>query len=302
MKNKKLKGIIAVAVVSTIILTILPVKAYAEWVQDADNNWNFTENGSFTIGWKQIDGIWYHFDKNGIMETGWVQGEDSKWYYMNKDGSMKTGWLKDTDGNWYNLGISGAMRTGWMQDTDGKYYFISSLGVMQIGIIKVEGKPYLFDESGAILIGKNIVFRNSLYTTDDNGVIIEGKLPPQIKSFRKDGTLIPDIPLNVVDEKPTTTDTTSDNTQSSSSSSHSSSSSSNSGNSTIYSSAPKIAVSVTTGASVGCISINVISSEFTFFYFCKKMSRYKTNYVSFATAPFLQYGVYSISYFIKFLI
>ena len=59
--------------------------------------------------WLQVNGIWYHFYANGIMQTGWFN-DNGTWYYLNDDGSMKTGWLKD-GANWYYLTGSGAMAT-----------------------------------------------------------------------------------------------------------------------------------------------------------------------------------------------
>lgn len=37
-----------------------------------------------------VDNIWYYFDQDGYMVTGWQQvGND--WYYFEKDGHMVTG-------------------------------------------------------------------------------------------------------------------------------------------------------------------------------------------------------------------
>jgi|GEM_PF-1019530 len=224
MKSKKLKGIIAIVVVGTIISTIAPVKASAEWLQDSENNWTWTENGNEAIGWKQVDGTWYHFDESGKMQTGWVKAEDSKWYYMNTDGAMENGWLKDSDGKWYNLAPSGEMKTGWIQETDGKWYFTDISGAMQTGVIQVEGKSYALAENGAMLIGQSVLTEGNTYTTDNNGVIIEGNTSTNSREFTKDGVLIiPDANSNTGKTTTTTADT-SNSTGSSSSSSSSSSS------------------------------------------------------------------------------
>lgn len=45
MKSRKLKKIIAVAIVSTIISTIVPNSASAEWLQNTENNWSWMESG-----------------------------------------------------------------------------------------------------------------------------------------------------------------------------------------------------------------------------------------------------------------
>jgi len=51
---------------------------------------------------KAEDGKWYHFDENGIMNTGWYQDTDQKWYYLGTDGSMASGWVK-IDKVWYYM-------------------------------------------------------------------------------------------------------------------------------------------------------------------------------------------------------
>ncbi|MDD3049506.1 MAG: hypothetical protein PHQ89_06060 [Bacilli bacterium] len=138
MKSKKLKQLIAVALVSVTVSTMYPIPVAAEWLKDSQNNWNWRENGDKATGWKQVNGTWYYFDGNGNMKTGWVKTPDSKWYFMNSDGSMKTGWIQEADGTWYNLASDGAMKTGWMQEANGTWYFANSSGAMETGVVEVE--------------------------------------------------------------------------------------------------------------------------------------------------------------------
>ena len=51
-----------------------------------------TDSGASAKNWKKIAGIWYYFNKENQMETGWIQDKE-QWYYLDYDGSMKTGWL-----------------------------------------------------------------------------------------------------------------------------------------------------------------------------------------------------------------
>ncbi|MBC2569094.1 hypothetical protein HGI78_17505, partial [Clostridium saccharobutylicum] len=208
MKSKKLKKIIAIAIVSSITSTLMPVAASAEWLQNSTSNWSWTESGEKTTGWKQVEGTWYYFDNNGDMKTGWVQSADSKWYYLNSNGAMKTGWLQEldgkwyklgsdgamrtgwvqeSDGNWYKLSTSGAMQTGWIQDSDNKWYFASSSGEMQTGVIQVDGKPYVLSQTGDMLVGTNVSTEGNIYTTDANGVIIQGNSSNRGIEFNKKG-------------------------------------------------------------------------------------------------------------------
>ncbi len=43
-------------------------------------------------GWRQEDGIWYYYDENGEMQTGWIQDPDSGLWY---DLDLETGaWIR----------------------------------------------------------------------------------------------------------------------------------------------------------------------------------------------------------------
>ena len=97
--------------------------------------------------WKQENGKWYRYDKEGKKQTGWIQ--DGSWYYLNSKGEMQTGWLLK-DNTWYYLNNSGAMEKGW-NEVDGKWYFMNQSGAMETGWVQVSGKWYFFNQSGELL-------------------------------------------------------------------------------------------------------------------------------------------------------
>jgi len=106
------------------------------WVQSGSRWWYKHADGSYkTDGWEKIDGVWYHFDSSGWMQTGWVK--DGSWYYLDGSGAMKTGWLKD-NGSWYYLQDSGGMKTGWMKVSD-KWYYAYSSGALAINTTTPDG-------------------------------------------------------------------------------------------------------------------------------------------------------------------
>ena len=39
-------------------------------------------------GWQELNGVWYYFNTDGDMATGWIQPTPGKWYYLNGDGSL----------------------------------------------------------------------------------------------------------------------------------------------------------------------------------------------------------------------
>ena len=141
------------------------------WVQSG-SKWRYrNSDGTYTANcWKQINGIWYHFDKDGWRQTGWAkvgsswyylgssgamatgwQKVGSSWYFLGSSGAMQTGWLK-TGGSWYYLGASGAMATGWAK-VGSSWYYLGSSGAMRTGWLQLAGKWYYLDGSGAMATG-----------------------------------------------------------------------------------------------------------------------------------------------------
>ena len=72
--------------------------------------------------WKSVNGIWYYFDQNGWMVTGWMTLSSGK-YYLNP--------TKNSDG------VEGAMLKGYKQ-IDGKWYYLRS-GESPEGSLRYEG-------------------------------------------------------------------------------------------------------------------------------------------------------------------
>lgn len=97
--------------------------------------------------WLQLNGIWYLFDGNGRMLTGW-QVRNGLTYFLQDSGAMYTGWIKAGD-MWYYMnrledgGVEGAMRTGWLV-RDGKTYYLRSDGSMAEGWTQIDGNYYYF--------------------------------------------------------------------------------------------------------------------------------------------------------------
>ena len=108
----------------------------SSWILSGSRWWYKHADGSYTTNdWEKIDGVWYHFDGSGWMQTGWVK--DGSWYYLDGSGAMKTGWLKD-NGSWYYLDGSGAMKTGWFT-VSGKWYYAYSSGALAINTTTPDG-------------------------------------------------------------------------------------------------------------------------------------------------------------------
>lgn len=119
MKNK----LIASLLCGLLAIGVFPIGVSAEWIQNSDSSWSWTENGFNSYGWKQINGSWYYFN-NGKMQTGWLNVGYN--YYLGNDGSMKTGWVS-IDGAWYYFNTSGMLATDTVVDG----YYVDSKGIMQ---------------------------------------------------------------------------------------------------------------------------------------------------------------------------
>ena len=172
-----------------------PLKEYASkdnsgtWKQYSDGHWEFWagETPAPLTGWQKIDGVWYHFDMDGKMETGWFK-ENGKTYRLRSWGGMQIGWFRVGD-SWYFAGTDGTLQdaasvgetsvsyptqdggiwqkdasgnwsfrfpeealTGWQQ-VDGDWYFFGSKGVMVTGWQMVNGIWYNFGTNGKMVTG-----------------------------------------------------------------------------------------------------------------------------------------------------
>ena len=106
------------------ILTYLETGSYVgKWVKTG-SQWKYQNyDGSYVKNcWKLIKNLWYHFDANGIMQTGFLT-LNGKTYYLQSSGAMKTGWQKISN-TWYYFDGSGAMvSNGWKWINSKCYYF-----------------------------------------------------------------------------------------------------------------------------------------------------------------------------------
>ena len=141
----------------------------SSWMYSNGRWWYKHANGSYTTkAWEKIDGVWYYFDDEGWMKTGWVK--DGKWYYLSESGAMMTGWAQ-INNTWYHLNDSGAMDTGWSK-VSGKWYYLDSSGAMQTGWVK-DGSWYYLDGSGVMQTGW-VKDNDNWYYLQDSGAMKTG--------------------------------------------------------------------------------------------------------------------------------
>ena len=146
------------------------------WNKTSKGWWFKNADGSYPKdGLKQLGGFLFYFDKNGYIITNTWKEIDGEWYRFNKDGEALAEW-QNINGKWYYFGFNhklwtdsylvitqgvimtgkyttkvyhvdkdGVMQTGWQFINDEWRYFNSS-GEMQTGWVNVSGKWYYFEE------------------------------------------------------------------------------------------------------------------------------------------------------------
>lgn len=163
------------------------VDGYWENFNPAANGWSFVLSSGTKLKdqWANIRYSYngttliytYHFDKEGVMDSGWFLDEEGKWYFLSTVhdgwfGRLKTGWhLDDNDGRWYYLNLfNGAMLTGW-QKIDGEWYYMTQENSQQTWYLdKTTGKWAYAGQSGRPL---GSLYRDEAtpdgYYVDDSG-------------------------------------------------------------------------------------------------------------------------------------
>lgn len=168
--NRKRIAVVAAVVCLILTMGITSFGAEGQWKQKNGNWFYQMANGKVVSNsWFQDkDSSWYHFDKNGVMQTGWLQ-EGGNWYFLLSSGKMKTGWLEDR-GNWYYLNTNGRMYTGWLKLKDVWYYLNNTSGVMKTGWHEDRGNWYFMESSGAMAVNVTKSINGVSYTFGSDGV------------------------------------------------------------------------------------------------------------------------------------
>jgi glucan-binding YG repeat protein len=144
------------------------------------------ENSSSDYGYRKIDGVYYCFDEDGALQTGWqkVGSGDSitDYMYFGSDGQAKIGWYSveppedlngyDGDVEWFYFNNSGKPRAA------------SSDRLSVSDLVKLNGKTYLFNELGNPVYGLKKVYLGSgednwtafYFGTKDKSCVQKGKM------------------------------------------------------------------------------------------------------------------------------
>lgn len=153
-------------------------KMVTDWQTIGAHLYFFNETGRMATGWKLRGNAWYylnpdrggaahtgwhqdatysgwfHFDKDGVMQTGWIRPENTDWFYLEENGKMVTGWKKiGTD--YFHFNEFGHMTKGWLYDKqyEGWFYFAPT-GRMQTGWTQPDGdkRSFFLEDSGKAVL------------------------------------------------------------------------------------------------------------------------------------------------------
>jgi len=82
----------------------------AGWKSNQTGSWYQYSDGSYPVNrWELIGDVWYYFNAEGYLYTGWLTTGDGKTYYLQPgNGAMLTG-AQTIDGVGYSFDTSGAL-------------------------------------------------------------------------------------------------------------------------------------------------------------------------------------------------
>ena len=131
------------------------------WIQE-DNQWRFYENNKPVTKWKQIQGKWYYFDKNGNR----LSNTTFDGYAFDNDGVMASGgWIKLTD-KWYYSNSSGKISQEKWEKIGNSWYYFDKNGIMLSNTIF---NGYLFSNSGAMATNSWVKINEQWYYAQASG-------------------------------------------------------------------------------------------------------------------------------------
>ena len=155
------------------------------WQKD-NNNWRYYEDNKPVLNWKQIAGVWYYFNQDGIMLSNTIHDD----YLLNKSGALaESSWVKLAE-QWYYADEKGKVTRDKWEKIAGVWYRFDQKGAMLNNTIY---KEYLFSASGALAESSWVKISDKWYYGNQEGKISRDKWEKVKDSwyyFNKDGIML----------------------------------------------------------------------------------------------------------------
>ena len=173
-------------------------EGYAKgWINYTNGKKGYSQGGGeLTVGYKEIDGKYYYFDKDGFMQLRHqiINGNPYQFRTDTGEGYAK-GWINYTNGKkGYSQG-GGELTVGY-KEIDGKYYYFDKDGFMQLRHQIINGKPYQFrTDTGEGYAKGWINYTNGKKGYSQGGgelTVGTANIGKVTYHFDKDGYLLPD--------------------------------------------------------------------------------------------------------------
>ena len=128
------------------------------------------DGNAAATGLRKIDGKYYFFDSNGVLQKNTASVADGKKYISDKDGVLLTGWI-DLTPQWRlycNPDNNGAVCIGW-NIIEGKKFYFDDNGLLQLGFVIIDGSRYYFDMNNGQYASGTPVIDGRKYAFDGDG-------------------------------------------------------------------------------------------------------------------------------------
>ena len=132
------------------------------WNNTKEGKKYILDNGLYAKGLTEIDGKWYAFQENGVVQNGWFKQEGQDMYALN-DGMLATG-IVDIGDDLYAFNEHGYPMNGWF--TMGNLYYAEEKGKLKRDWFEIDGKKYLAMDNGQINMGWIIYGDHSYFQTE----------------------------------------------------------------------------------------------------------------------------------------
>lgn len=145
-------AILAFFILAAGVLYFNKTSSMAYWIEEENGKKYTMVDGSFAVGFQNIDEQFYYFDADGYLLTGkfYVEAEDS-YYFADENGVVLYGAILH-EGQFYYANEEGKLQKGFIEYENNRYYFDKAANLVK-DWFKVEGNWYYADKTGAIQTG-----------------------------------------------------------------------------------------------------------------------------------------------------